>query len=399
MFAVMKKIFAIGTVGFALAMLIWGSLLIRKNSPQTKGTEVRFSPPTLPGSGSKGVPIATKPVLANGAANAVTQARYIGGIGLIEPASEFISIGSQVPGIVTSVKVKPGDPVKKGDPLLVIDDRASKANLLIAKSNLAAQRAKLLESQGQIAPTRARVESAQAMVDQSKASSLNAKQQLTRAEKIGDRGLSIEELEQRRLNVLLADSRVMESEANLRDAQGKLDLLAGKDSAPSILVQQAAVDQASAQVAKDEVELQLRTIVAPIDATVLQVKIREGEFAPAAVLSTPLMILGVTSPLHIRVEIDESDIPRFQSQANAYASVRGRPEVKVALDFVRMEPYVIPKKTLNGGVSERVDTRVLQILYSVLPTQIEAITGQQVDVYIEECATKGISQHEVISRF
>jgi hypothetical protein len=111
------------------------------------------------------------------------------------------------------------------------------------------------------------------------------------------------------------------------------------------------------------------------------------------------MILGVTSPLHIRVEIDESDIPRFQSQANAYASVRGRPEVKVALDFVRMEPYVIPKKTLNGGVSERVDTRVLQIIYSVLPTQIEAITGQQVDVYIEECAPKGISQHEVISRF
>ncbi len=386
MIAAMKKLFAIGTVGLALFMLIWGAFLIRKNSPQTKETQVRFSPPTLPGSGSKAVPIATKLASANGAANAVAQARYIGGIGLIEPASEPISIGSQVPGIVTSVNVKPGDQVKKGDPLLVIDDRASKANLLISKSNLAAQRAKLLESQGQIAPTRARVESAQAMVEQSKASSLNAKQQLTRAEKIGDRGLSIEELEQRRLNVLLAESRVKESEANLRDAQGKLDLLDGKDNAPSILVQQAAVDQASAQVAKDEVELQLRTIVAPIDATVLQVKIREGEFAPAAVLSTPLMILGVTSLLHVRVDIDESDIPRFQSQAPAYASVRGRPEVKVALDFVRIEPYVIPKKTLNGGVSERVDTRVLQILYSVLPTQIEAITGQQVDVYIEESA-------------
>lgn len=34
-----------------------------------------------------------------------------------------------------------------------------------------------------------------------------------------------------------------------------------------------------------------------------------------------------------------------------YASVRGRPEVKVALEFVRIEPDVIPKKTLNGGVS------------------------------------------------
>lgn len=387
MFALVKKSIAIGTVGFALAMLIWGAILIRKNSPQIKETDVRFSPPTLPVSEPTLVSKVTKQALANGATNAVTQARYIGGIGLIEPAGEAISIGSQVPGIVTSVKVKPGDQVKRGEPLLVVDDRASQANLLVAKSNLAAQKAKLLESLGQIAPARARVESAQAMVDQSKASRFNAKQELSRAEKLGDNNsMSMQELDLSRLNVLLADSRVMETEANLRDAQGKLDLLAGKDSAPSILVQQAAVDQASAQVAKEEVELQLRTILAPIDATVLQVKIRAGEFAPAAILDTPLMVLGVTNPLHIRVDIDESEIPRFKPQAKAYASVRGRPEVKVALEFVRIEPYVIPKKTLNGGVSERVDTRVLQIIYSVLPTQIEAITGQQVDVYIEECA-------------
>lgn len=387
MFALVKKSIAIGTVGFALAMLIWGAILIRKNSPQIKETDVRFSPPTLPVSEPTLVSKATKQALANGATNAVTQARYIGGIGLIEPAGEAISIGSQVPGIVTSVKVKPGDQVKRGEPLLVVDDRASQANLLVAKSNLAAQKAKLLESLGQIAPARARVESAQAMVDQSKASRFNAKQELSRAEKLGgNNSMSMQELDLSRLNVLLADSRVMETEANLRDAQGKLDLLAGKDSAPSILVQQAAVDQASAQVAKEEVELQLRTILAPIDATVLQVKIRAGEFAPAAILDTPLMVLGVTNPLHIRVDIDESEIPRFKPQAKAYASVRGRPEVKVALEFVRIEPYVIPKKTLNGGVSERVDTRVLQIIYSVLPTQIEANTGQQVDVYIEECA-------------
>ena len=386
MVALLKKAFAIGTVGLALAMLIWGTILIRKNSPQSKETDVRFSPPTLPGSEPATGPKATKLTLASGAGNTANQTRYIGGIGLIKPAGEAISIGSQVPGIVTSVKVKTGDQVKKGDPLLVIDDRAAQANLMVAKSNLAAQRAKLLESQGQIAPARARVESAQAMVDQNTATRWNAKQELMRAEKIGDKGLSMEELEMRRLNVLLADSRVMESEANLRDAKGKLDLLDGKDSSPSILVQQAAVDQAAAQVAKEEVELQLRTILSPIDGTVLQVKIRVGEFAPAAILATPLMVLGVTNPLHIRVDIDESEIPRFQSRAKAYASVRGRPEVKVALGFVRIEPYVIPKKTLNGGVSERVDTRVLQIIYSVSPTQIEAITGQQVDVYIEECA-------------
>ena len=104
---------------------------------------------------------------------------------------------------------------------------------------------------------------------------------------------------------------------------------------------------------------------------------------PAAILSTPLITLGVTIPLHIRVDIEESKIPRFHSLA--FASGQGRPGVKVALDLVRIEPYVIPKKTLHGGVSECIDTRVLQIIYSVSPTHIEAITGLQMDVHIEEC--------------
>lgn len=379
MATLLKKIFAVGTIVLAIAMSTCGAILIQKNSPKTKEVDVRFSPPTLPGSQPMEIAKSNRVTHSDG-----TQPRYIGGIGLIEPACEAISIGSQVSGIVTEVLVKPGQQVKKGDRLFVIDARASQANLMVAKADLAAQQAKLLELKGQIAPARARLDSAQALVDQSRASRFNARQELTRAEKVAGSGLSQEEIELRRLSVLLADSRVSESEANFRDAQGKLDLLAGKESAPSILVQQAVVDQSVANVAKEQTELELRTVVAPTDSTVLQVKIRVGEFAPAAVLTTPLMILGVTNPLHIRVDIDESEIPRFRPEAKAYASVRGRPEVKVAIQFVRSEPYVIPKKTLNGGVSERVDTRVLQIIYSMLPTNIDAITGQQVDVYIEE---------------
>jgi multidrug resistance efflux pump len=379
MAALFKRIFAIGSVGLAIAMLVWGSFLIRKNSPKTKEVDVRFSPPTQPGSPSMAGEKVNRVSHSDG-----TQPRFIGGIGLIEPACEAISIGSQVSGIVTEVLVKPGQQVKRGDRLFVIDERASQANLMVAKADLAAQQAKLLELKGQIGPARARLDSAQALVDQSKASRINARQELARAEKVAGAGLSQEEIELRRLSVLLADSRVSEAEANYRDAQGKLDLLDGKNAAPSIMVQQAIVDQAAANVSKAEIELALRTVVAPTDATVLQVKIRVGEFAPAAVLTTPLMILGVTNPLHIRVDIDESEIPRFHESAKAYASVRGRPDIKVEIQFVRSEPYVIPKKTLNGGVSERVDTRVLQIIYSVLPTNIDAITGQQVDVYIEE---------------
>ncbi len=54
------------------------------------------------------------------------------------------------------------------------------------------------------------------------------------------------------------------------------------------------------------------------------------------------------------------------------------------LTFVRVEPLVVPKRSLSGGVSERVDTRVLELIYSVSPELLNATVGQQVDVFIEE---------------
>jgi multidrug resistance efflux pump len=142
-----------------------------------------------------------------------------------------------------SVLVCPGDHVKKGQSLMLIDDRAAQANVKVAMANLASQRAKLIELQGQIGPTRARVDSAAAFLEQSKATRLNASQELVRAQKIAGNGLSLEELELRKLASILADARVLESEAKLREAKASLDLLSGTESAPSILVQQAAIEQ------------------------------------------------------------------------------------------------------------------------------------------------------------
>ncbi len=193
--------------------------------------------------------------------------------------------------------------------------------------------------------------------------------------------ISDEEVEARRLANELAKAKVAEAEARVGESQANLNLLAGEDSAPTIDVQKAAIAQAKAAVELAQTNLELLTVRAPIDATVLQVKIRVGEFAAAAVLANSLMILGVTQPLHVRVEIDESEIPRLKEGAKAYAAVRGRADQQVPLTFVRSEPYVVPKKSLSGTVSERVDTRVLQLIYSVEPDKLHATVGQQVDVF------------------
>ena len=62
------------------------------------------------------------------------------------------------------------------------------------------------------------------------------------------------------------------------------------------------------------------------------------------------------------------------------ATVRGNPKLKTDLTFVRVEPYVVPKRSLTGESTERVDTRVLQVIYAIDAPSPGLYVGQQLDV-------------------
>jgi multidrug resistance efflux pump len=223
------------------------------------------------------------------------------------------------------------------------------------------------------------------MQDQATALEANAKRDLDRASAIGvSNALSQEEIDTRRLNSETSKAKSREAQARVREAQASLNMFDGKPVAASLEVQRAAVAQAQANLVRAQTNLQLRTIRAPRSGTILSVKIRQGEFIPASILANPLITMGQIDPLHIRVDIDESEIPRFRSEAVATATLRGSAGNGVRLQYVRTEPLVVPKRNLTGTVSERVDTRVMQVIYSVSPQSLRAIVGQQVDVYIED---------------
>ncbi|MFM2095452.1 MAG: hypothetical protein RIS70_2576, partial [Planctomycetota bacterium] len=79
----------------------------------------------------------------------------------------------------------------------------------------------------------------------------------------------------------------------------------------------------------------------------------------------------------------EYDIPRFRPGATARATLKGHPGRNFDLEFVRIEPYVVPKKSLTGLNTERVDTRVLQVIYHLQTEREPFFVGQQLDVFIE----------------
>ena len=133
----------------------------------------------------------------------------------------------------------------------------------------------------------------------------------------------------------------------------------------------------------------------PSDGTLLQVKTRLGEYASAGPLATPLMLMGNIDTLHLRVDVDENDAWRVKPNAKAEASVRGNRELKTGLTFVRIEPYIVPKRSLTGDSSERVDTRVLQVIYAfdaaafAKANGTSVYPGQQMDIFIESMQTAG----------
>jgi len=85
----------------------------------------------------------------------------------------------------------------------------------------------------------------------------------------------------------------------------------------------------------------------------------------------------------VRVEVNEDDAWRVRAGAFATGFLRGNPKIQVRLGFVRFEPYVVPKASLTGASAERVDTRVLQVIFSFVRGNLPIFVGQQMDVFIE----------------
>lgn len=301
-------------------------------------------------------------------------ARQVGAVGLVEAASENIAVSLPVPGLVTRVAVKAGDTVKAGEVLFTIDDRDLRAELQLRRTNLELAQAKL--SRLAAAPRAEEVPPYRARVEESKALLEDAQTQLRLVESVKDkRAVRNEELEKRKRAVDAAAARLVQ-------AQASLGLIEAGTWKPDLDVARAEVKQAEAQVKRIEADVERLTVRAPIAGKILQCKVRLGEYAQAGVLAQPLILMGNVEELHVRADVDEKDAARFSSAAKAVGSVRGDGAKKYPLQFVRVEPYVIPKRNLTGDSTERVDVRVLQAIYA-LPKDAAVYPGQQMDLSIE----------------
>lgn len=257
--------------------------------------------------------------------------------GILEALSENVAIGVPQPGLVTEVLVKVNDTVKAGDPLLKLDDRDLVSQKLTAEAQFGIAKAQIEVSQAQLA---------------------KAEGQLARLQAVDDaRAVSQDDLDNRGRDVAIARAQVDAAKSQLTSAEASLASI-------SLLIGRL-------------------TVRAPRDGAVIQLNIRAGEYAATSPKS-PVMILGDIDKLQVRADIDEQNATRIRPGQEAYGYLKGDPSVTFPLHFLRVEPYVIPKISLTGSSTERVDTRVLQVIYSLdRPENPPLYVGQQVDLFIK----------------
>jgi multidrug efflux pump subunit AcrA (membrane-fusion protein) len=264
----------------------------------------------------------------------------VAGAGVVEPASELIEISAEVPGVVDRVFVRVGDSVAAGAPLFSVDSRDA----------------------------RAAVAEAQARLNQARASARAART----ARSVSRRHYA--------LYAQAGDPRAV-SRQEVITRQGGVE-----DASAQVGVADAAVRQAAAQLATARVTLTRHLVRAPRAASVLQVRTREGQFAPAGQQGggnqDPPITMGVTDPLHVRLDVDENEIERVQVGAPAIVSPRGAAARRTRVQFVRAEPLIVPKRSLTNASTERVDIRVLQLVYALPPGSRGYFVGQQVDGFV-----------------
>jgi HlyD family secretion protein len=303
-------------------------------------------------------------------------AHAVAGAGVVEAQSENIAIGAALPGMVLEVYVpsgKVGQRVQAGTALFRVDDRHLKAQLAVAEAQLGCAQAGLAKLEQQprpeaLPPLLARVKSATA-----KAALMEEQYQRVRRLK-SQAAVSEEEYVTRQQAYEMAVHEKARAEA-------EYDLLQAGAWTPDVAIARATVKEAQAKVEQIRTEIGRALVLAPVDGVILQVNVRPGERV-GELDGKALMVLGDIQTVHVRVDVDERDIPRFRPGAKALAYPRGDSAGELSLRFVRVEPFVVPKKSLTGDNTERVDTRVLQAIYAIAPGQPQVYVGQQLDVFI-----------------
>jgi HlyD family secretion protein len=330
-----------------------------------------------------------EPPVFNPAPNPYPKGIYANGIvESYQSNGQNINIYPEVGGVVTEIRAREGQAVKKGDVLFKLDDSVQRANVAQLKSQAEAAHAVLDGLKAQ--PRKEVLQVAAAQVSAVAANLKNVTDQLAkvrRSYRINPRSVSKFDLDN-------AFNAVKIAQSNLEVVRRQYDLTRAGAWVYDILNQEKQFEALTQEFLSAQALLEKYTIRAPADGVILSVNAAQGSFAsPQGAYATysqaysPVVVMGTSAEqLAVRVFVDEILVNRLPDPAkmSAQMSVRGT-DIKVNLEYERTQPYITPKIELSDQRLERVDVRVLPMIFKFKkPPHTNIFPGQLVDVYLGE---------------
>ncbi len=329
------------------------------------------------------------PPVFNPAANPYTSAIYAEGIiESVQSSGENINLYPEVPGTVKEILVTEGQEVRKGMPLLLIDPSVQSATTEQQQSAAQASHAMLEELKAE--PRKENLDVAEAQAVSAQAALKTAQDELNKQEtayQMDPRSISKDALDS-------AINAAAVAQANLEVARKQRDLTKAGAWSFDIQNQERQYNALEKAYLASSALLSKYTLRAPTDGIVLTIGTIVGNYvSPQGAYDSytqgmsPVLVLGTPQTnLHVRCYIDEILVPRLppSSKVKAQMTIRGT-NVKVPLNFVRVQPFVSPKIELSDQRQERVDVRVLPVIFSFeKPKDVNLFPGELVDVYVGE---------------
>lgn len=322
------------------------------------------------------------------ARNPYTKGIYANGIiESYQSNGENINIFPEVAGTVTKILVADGATVSQGTPLLVLDYSVQKA--VVAQEKAQAEAALAALRQLKAEPRKEVLAVSKAQVDVAAANLKTNEDQLSKLKK--SFALDPHSVSRNQLDNAVNAAKV--SRADLEVARKQYQLTKAGAWIYDIQKQQQQYEALLKTYESGKALLAKYIIRAPVNGVILAVNTAVGSFiSTQGTYETytrgfgPVIVMARAEPYYqVRCYIDEILIPKLPSPSRMKARmyVRGT-GTSVPLQFVRTQPYVIPKIELSDERTERVDVRVLPVVFRFKPPKgMHVYPGQLVDVYLE----------------
>jgi ABC exporter DevB family membrane fusion protein len=330
-----------------------------------------------------------------------TTANLIAAPGVVEAVSEEIEVGAEIPGKLKAVFVEEGDSIVKNQIVAVLENsdfeaqiRSAKANIETLQMQKETARARVLQAEAdrtRIAGGARREERAEAKAafEQTLPPVENARREYERRQRLFDSGdVSREEFERARTAFENAQkqSNTLRERFNVVNADARADDLEKADAAIRLAAAQirefdALIAAAEAKVRETEANLTKTVVRAPISGVVLRKRLKNGESVSP---ENPLGIITVadTSALFVRIDLDETDVAKIRKNQTAYVTADAFGEQKFAAKVIRIGQIMGRKNFRTERPTEKVDTKVLEVLLELAPEQ-KLPLGLRVDAFIK----------------